>query len=1057
MAFGVVLMGPSSWSAKLEHVDSSYLLLATLAMLGSLAGVLYQVGIVGWVLRGLESIAEGAIKRGFLVWERLFSWASNSAFLAIAVGLLVAGALAGGLWPLARVFCGLATLSMGVVAVFAYMFIERERDEVERGYKSVHNPLKGQVLAMNLVRYGKQARIPLMISATVAVFGGFALFNEGLYETVGRGWYRVADPRLEPNYADFLAYSLTKVLGIVDVLDVFKSHHLLGAPTVRQGAWPASVLLGVFQLFFTLVLLHQIAALLRQGTLLTETITDFWSPHEPIHERARNALPTYGAVVIGPLLGSLRSIPLLTKEQREKLPLILETIGPSIIPGLVRHGNDSHEYVRSIVVAALGQLRALETAPLVAALARDPSEVVRASAVEALGLLGARQSGPARALPGRARDAARRRMERYFSWRKRQPPAPPRDPVEMAVSTLESALADLSPAVRIQAARALGRIGSSAAVVAPRLIGLLKEADETIRCEAATALGQVEGDVTSTVQALVDLLSEASAPVKTAAARALGAMKTGAAAAVPALVPLLQDGDESVRGAAALAIAELGPLSGSATGALVEGLSSPDNVVRAQTAEALGTIGASAEDAATALVRAAGDDNDRVRSKAVEALGKIGDSAATVAVPCLIRALRDQDNGIIALAAEALGQMGQSADGAIPALVRSLGHKSTEVRRGAAQALGELGVVAATARPALEKAAHDDDGAVRAQAIRALGAIGGSTPTPGAVGLAWLQDRDPVVRAAAVESLGRSSEPSEAMLQALMLLLDDANDQVKIEATKVLPNLLGPTPAVIDGLCRQLLGDDNDWVQVHAALALGKLGSAAAAAGGPLLRAAQTGEAGVREQAMRAIAKIQPPETAEAFVAGLKDSSGDVRTVASAGWMNAKSIPDQAIPALIEALRDPEVSVRANCAHALARLDVMPPAAIPSLIECTADANDGLRMNAAIALKNAPAPQVAEVMRRLLADPNSRVRLVAAGSLLAAETDDVDAAAVLVLALGDATRRVREAALEMISALGARGESFLKEYNAREGGQVDTETAIAQGGQIQTSLSNATG
>ena len=157
-----------------------------------------------------------------------------------------------------------------------------------------------------------------------------------------------------------------------------------------------------------------------------------------------------------------------------------------------------------------------------------------------------------------------------------------------------------------------------------------------------------------------------------------------------------------------------------------------------------------------------------------------------------------------------------------------------------------------------------------------------------------------------------------------MPLLEDANDQVKVEATKVLPKLAGATPAVIDGLCRRLLEDDSAWVQVHAALALGQLGPAAAAAGGPLLRAAQTGEVSVREQAMRAIAMIQPPETTQAFAAGLKDACGDIRMVASAGWMKAAAIPEEAIPALVEALRDPEVQVRANAAHALARLDALP-------------------------------------------------------------------------------------------------------------------------------------
>ncbi len=368
------------------------------------------------------------------------------------------------------------------------------------------------------------------------------------------------------------------------------------------------------------------------------------------------------------------------------------------------------------------------------------------------------------------------------------------------------------------------------------------------------------------------------------------------------------------------------------------------------------------------------DGNDRVRAKVVEALGRIGESAAEAAVPGLMRALRDPDNGVCALAAEALGQMGVSADGAIPSLVRSLKHISPEVRRTAAEALGKMGETAAGARPALETAARDEDGGVRSQAIRALGAIGGSTSASALVVLAWLQDPDPLVRAAAVAFLGQSSEPSEATLGALMILLDDANNQVKVEVTKVLPNLAGATPAVIDGLCRRLIEDDSEWVQVSAAMALGKLGAAAVAAGRPLLHAVQNGAVSVREQAMRSIAKIQPPETAEAFAAGLKDVCGDVRMVASAGWMNATAISEQAIPALIEALGDPEVQVRANCAHALARLDAIPATAIPLLIECTADANDGLRMNAAMALRLVPVGAVLDVMRRLVADPNSRMR-----------------------------------------------------------------------------------
>ena len=356
-------MDNSSWFANLEQTQTSYLLLGTLAVTVLAAGILYQIGLIGWVLRGLGMIVRGGIRSGFLLWERLLAWATWPLFLAIVFGFLLVGGVAGGPLPALRVWFGLATLFMGAIACLAYMFIDLERNEVERGHKAVHNPLKGQVLASNLKRYGKQVRVPLLISATVALIGGFALLNQGLYETIGRDWYKVADEQREPIYADFLAYALTKILGIVDVLDLARSHHVLGAAFVRQAAWPASTLLAGFKLFFTMVLLAQIFASLRQGKLLAETITDFWSPHEPIHERARNALPSYGTLAIGPLLGSLRSVPSLTKEQRDQLPLILETIGPSIIPALIRHLHDSHEHVRAIVAATLGKLHALETVP----------------------------------------------------------------------------------------------------------------------------------------------------------------------------------------------------------------------------------------------------------------------------------------------------------------------------------------------------------------------------------------------------------------------------------------------------------------------------------------------------------------------------------------------------------------------------------------------------------------------------------------------------------------------------------------------------------------------
>src|SRR5205807_1580684 len=145
------------------------------------------------------------------------------------------------------------------------------------------------------------------------------------------------------------------------------------------------------------------------------------------------------------------------------------------------------------------------------------------------------------------------------------------------------------------------------------------------------------------------------------------------------------------------------------------------------------------------------------------------------------------------------------------------------------------------------------------------------------------------------------------------------SDAVKVEAAKALPRLAGGGEAVIDGLC-ELLGDDDAWVQVQAALALSRVGPDAAKAGPALLRAAQTAELSVREQAMRALVMIQPPEIGPALAAGLKDASGEMRKVASAGLVKASWVPPEVVPELPDSLRDPEVQVRANAAHALARL-----------------------------------------------------------------------------------------------------------------------------------------
>ena len=331
------------------------------------------------------------------MWRRLFSWADWPRFLAVVVALLTLGWTAGLLAPWFAVLSGAALLFTGVTACLAYMFIDLERYEVGRGYKAVHNPLKGQQLAVNLIEYGHRVGLPLLTAAAVAAIGGFAMLNQGLFHTVGGDWFQLAEGKAKPpTYLDFLAYPLVHLLRIVDLMDLASSHHFLSVTYVHPVYWPASALLAGFKAFFTLVLLQQLFASVRRGKVLSETIAEFWSPHEPIAERARLSLPQHGVGAVRPLLLSLRSIEFLTKEQRDQIPRVVADIGPAALPILTRHLHDPHENVRAVAAGAIGWLHDLDAAPELVKLRRDASDWVRESMVEALGKIGGASRGTVR-------------------------------------------------------------------------------------------------------------------------------------------------------------------------------------------------------------------------------------------------------------------------------------------------------------------------------------------------------------------------------------------------------------------------------------------------------------------------------------------------------------------------------------------------------------------------------------------------------------------------------------------------------------------------------------
>ena len=123
-------MNSPTWLSSLEQTQPSFLLLSVLTIIVTAAVILERIGLIGWTARVVGLIVTSGIVGGFRLWKRLLGWATWVEFLAIAVLLLIVTAFAGNLAPILRVAGGLGTLFMGVIACFAYMFIDLERNEV---------------------------------------------------------------------------------------------------------------------------------------------------------------------------------------------------------------------------------------------------------------------------------------------------------------------------------------------------------------------------------------------------------------------------------------------------------------------------------------------------------------------------------------------------------------------------------------------------------------------------------------------------------------------------------------------------------------------------------------------------------------------------------------------------------------------------------------------------------------------------------------------------------------------------------------------------------------
>jgi uncharacterized protein (TIGR02996 family) len=380
--------------------------------------------------------------------------------------------------------------------------------------------------------------------------------------------------------------------------------------------------------------------------------------------------------------------------------------------------------------------------------------------------------------------------------------------------------------------------------IVPLLITALSAQARRVRINAASALGRIGSGAPAAIQALVEALGDQEREVRRQAFVALGRIGQAAAPAVPALLATLEADDWGppartggsasarcyFRGEMALALSRIGP---GAVPALMAGLNHNHPRVRALTAEALGMIGPDAA-AAVPLLQAANE---------MEALGGIGPAAVPAltesqkdadwrtcwratkararigpALPILTAALNHPLCGVRCPAALALGKLGLPA---IPALLSAVTNSHDTVRILAAEALGRWHEHDSAILPALVAAVHDPSFLVFRAVSRVLRGLGPAIARLAVPALAEkLTESCSYTRRAAIEELGQIKAHDE--VDRIVGALADKDEWVRRRAAEVLGDL-GPADVAVSALTAAL-ADNDAGVREKAAASLRKRG-----------------------------------------------------------------------------------------------------------------------------------------------------------------------------------------------------------------------------------------
>jgi HEAT repeat protein len=515
----------------------------------------------------------------------------------------------------------------------------------------------------------------------------------------------------------------------------------------------------------------------------------------------------------------------------------LTRLGSLAVPALLRAAQHPKAELRSGAVEALGAVRAPEVPPALFAALMDPDNLVRQQAA-----YGLERSGPD------------------------------------IIPADRAALRDPEDSVRITTLELLAKLGRAAQSERGEVLAALKDSSDGVRKAAVAALVQISpDDLPALVDAAVQTLRKGSSADRLEALRRLELFGTRAAVALPALMSALEDPDPHVRAAAADAVGEVGAAAPEAVTALARGLKDKDVLVRRRVASAVRksinvlNSGPAVRPVLVGLGDALRDVDGDVRRIAAEALQEVvyqaSDSATLgLVIPVLVEALPDKVDKVRGPVEDALAKACERVTAEnkvlIPSLVQILQQK-TGIRDEASAALAKA---VAGVGPADQTLVMDwlvllkEDAtplAAQTQILHAVAKVG-----PGAKAavpaLIEMLRRYPVR-----ERRPAPGPPGQAQV-ILRLAALHALAAIGPEATPAVPILIealeADEPMRIAGNASGSAAPAKDvpyGVRQTAAFALGRIGTAAAAAIPALTRASQGENKDVRAAAEAALKQIR--------------------------------------------------------------------------------------------------------------------------------------------------------------------------------------------------------